>query len=85
MWQNHPENYKGCTIYKRAYIPLGVKQYIPPAQKKNTLQTQLGITYAQVTRQNSYAPRNIEQEPHTNQSSANQWYARLTKHYEKTI
>jgi FtsP/CotA-like multicopper oxidase with cupredoxin domain len=45
-----------------------VKQYTPPAQIKNTLQTQSGIRYAQIIKQNSYKPTNKEQEPHTNQS-----------------
>jgi hypothetical protein len=45
-----------------------VKQYTLPAQIKNTLQTQPGITYAQITKQNSYGHTNFEQEPHTNQS-----------------
>jgi hypothetical protein len=41
-----------------------VKQYTPPVQIKPTLQTQSGITYAQIIKQNSYAPTNIEKEPH---------------------
>jgi membrane-associated HD superfamily phosphohydrolase len=48
--------------------PLRGEQCIPSAQIKRTLQTQPGITYAQVTKKNSYAPTNIEQEPQTNQS-----------------
>jgi hypothetical protein len=35
---------------------------------ENTLQSQPENTYTQVTKQNSYARTNIEQEPHTNQS-----------------
>jgi hypothetical protein len=44
-----------------------VKQYAPPAQIKQTLHTQPGVTYAQISKQNSYAATNIEQEPHINQ------------------
>jgi PAX-interacting protein 1 len=47
----HPANYKGCTVYKdlqkKAYPPLRLKVYTPPAQIKQTLYTQPGITYAQ--------------------------------------
>jgi hypothetical protein len=32
------------------------------------LQTELGITYTQITKQNSYALKNIEQEQQTKQS-----------------
>jgi hypothetical protein len=45
-----------------------LKIYTPLAQIKQTLCTQPGVTYAQITKQNSYAPTNIEQEPHINQS-----------------
>jgi hypothetical protein len=45
-----------------------LKIYIPSAQIKQTLYTQPGVTYAQITKQNSYAATNIEQEPHLNQS-----------------
>jgi hypothetical protein len=72
---NHPANYKGCAVYKglhkKTYPPLCLKQYTPPAQIKQTLYTQLGITYVQITKQNSYAPINIEQEPHINQETSN--------------
>jgi hypothetical protein len=44
-----------------------LKQYIPPAQIKQTLHTQPGVTYAQITKQNSYAATNIEQDQHINQ------------------
>jgi hypothetical protein len=51
---NHPANYKGCTVYedlqKKTYPPLCLKQYTPP---------QPGVTYAQITKQNSYAPTYI--------------------------
>jgi hypothetical protein len=68
---NHPVNYKGCTIYKdlqkKTYSPLHLKQFTPPAQIKQTLHTQPGVTYAQITKQNSYAATNIEQDQHINQ------------------
>jgi hypothetical protein len=32
-----------------------MKQYTPPAEIKQTLHTQPGVTYAQITKQNSYA------------------------------
>jgi hypothetical protein len=61
---NHPANYKECTVYKdlqkKTYQPLRLKQYTPPAQIKQTLHTQPGVTYAQITKQNSYAATNIE-------------------------
>jgi hypothetical protein len=41
---------------KKESIPICLKQYIQP-----------GVTYAQITKQNSYAPTNIKQEPHMNQ------------------
>jgi hypothetical protein len=53
---------------KRAYPPLQVKQYTPPAQIKHTLQNQPGIAYAQIIKQIFYVPTNIEQEPYMNQS-----------------
>jgi hypothetical protein len=50
-------------------IPISrLKLYTPPAQIKQTLCTKPGVTYAQITKLNSYAPTNIEEEPHTNQS-----------------
>jgi hypothetical protein len=61
---NHSTNYKGYTVYKelqkKAHPPLRVKQDTPPAQIKNTLQTQPGLTYAQIAKQNSYAPTILE-------------------------
>jgi hypothetical protein len=45
-----------------------LKQYTPPAQIKQTLHTQPGVTYAQITKQNSYAATNIEQDQHINHS-----------------
>jgi hypothetical protein len=68
---NHPANYKGCTVYKdlqkKKYQPLRLKQYTTLAQIKQTLHTQLGITYAQITKQNTYAITTIEQDQHINQ------------------
>jgi hypothetical protein len=34
---------------------------------KQTLRTQLGVSYAQVTKQEFHVPTNIEQEPHIKQ------------------
>jgi hypothetical protein len=66
----NPANYKGCTVYedlqKKTCPPLCLKQYTPPAQIKQTLHNQTGVTYAQITKQNSYAATNIEQDPHIN-------------------
>jgi hypothetical protein len=47
-----------------------VKQYTPLAQIKNTLPTQPGITYAQITKQNSSLLTNVEQEPQTDRYAA---------------
>jgi hypothetical protein len=43
-----------------------LKQYTPPAQIKQTLHTQPGVAYAQITKQNSYAATNVEQDQHVN-------------------
>jgi hypothetical protein len=60
-----------------------VKQYIGPAQIKNTLQTQPGITYAQISI--SMHPH-IEQEQHTNQSHQQTSVMNdLKKHDEKPV
>jgi hypothetical protein len=45
-----------------------LKQHTPPAQIKQTLHTQPGVTYTQITKQNSYAATNIEQDQHINQT-----------------
>jgi hypothetical protein len=45
-----------------------MKIYTPPAQIKQTLDTQPGVTYSQIIKQNSFPPTNIEQEPHIKQS-----------------
>jgi hypothetical protein len=42
--------------------------YTPPAQIKQSLRTQPGVSYAQVTKQEFHAPTNIEQQPHIKQS-----------------
>jgi hypothetical protein len=39
-----------------------------PEQIKQILYTKPGVMYAQISKQNSYACTNIEQEPHINQS-----------------
>jgi hypothetical protein len=44
-----------------------LKQYIPPARINQTLHTQPGVTYAQITKQSSYIATNIEQDQHINQ------------------
>jgi hypothetical protein len=54
------------NLQKKTYPPLSLKQYTPPAQIKQTLHTQPGVTYAQITKQNSYAVTNIEQDRHIN-------------------
>jgi hypothetical protein len=43
------------------------QSYSSPEQIKQILYTQPGVTYAQISKQNSYACTNIEQEPHINQ------------------
>jgi hypothetical protein len=57
---SHSVIYKGCTVHNRKHNHLTIWKY--------TLHTQLGVTYAQTTERNSYAPTSIEQEPHINQS-----------------
>jgi hypothetical protein len=47
--------------------PLHLKQCTPSAQIKQTLHTQPEVTYPQITKQNSYAATNIEQDQHINQ------------------
>jgi hypothetical protein len=62
-----------------------LKQYTPPAQIKQTLHTQTGVTYAQITKQNSYAATNIEQDQHINQphQQTNDIQDLKKKYYEK--
>jgi hypothetical protein len=55
------------TYKNKTYSPLHLKQYTPPAQIKQTLHTQPGVTYAQITKHNSYAATTIEQNQHINQ------------------
>jgi hypothetical protein len=64
--------------------PLHLKQYTP-AQIKQALHTQPGITYAQITKQNSYAATNIEQDQHINQplQQTSDIGTRLKKYDEK--
>jgi hypothetical protein len=61
-----------CTVYKdlqkETYPLLRLKQRTPPAQIKQTLHTQPGVTYARITKQNSYTVTNIEYDQHINQS-----------------
>jgi hypothetical protein len=68
---NHPANYKGRKVYKdlqkKTYQPLRLKQYTPLAQIKQTLHTRPDVTYAQVTKQNTYATTTIERDQHINQ------------------
>jgi hypothetical protein len=44
-----------------------LKKCTSPAQIKQTLHTQPGVTFAQITKQNSYAATDIEQDQHINQ------------------
>jgi hypothetical protein len=71
----------GCTVCKvlekKTYPPLPLKQFTPLAQIKQTLHTQPGVTYAQITKQNSYAATNKPT------SSANHQYTMLKKCDEK--
>jgi hypothetical protein len=55
-------------LQKKTYPSLHSKIYTPPAQIEQTLYTQPGITYAQITNQNSRTPTNIEQDSHIIQS-----------------
>jgi hypothetical protein len=81
---NHPANYKGCTVYKdlqkKTYPPLRLKIYTPLAQIKQTLHTQPGVTYAHITKQNSYSPTNRERITHKEISSGNQRYTGIKKY-----
>jgi hypothetical protein len=70
--------------YRKACPPLRVKQYTPLAQIKNILH-QPGITYAQRTEQNSYAPTTIDQVPQTDQSHQETSEMRTLKHDESPV
>jgi hypothetical protein len=52
---------------KKTCQSLRLKQYTPPAQIKQTLHSQPGVTYAQITKQNTCATTTIEQDQHINQ------------------
>jgi hypothetical protein len=56
---------RSTRTYKRKHTHLS-KQYTPPAQIKQALHTQPVVTYTQITKQNSYAATNIEQDLHIN-------------------
>jgi hypothetical protein len=60
-----------------------LKQHTPPAQIKQTLHTQPGVTYAQKTKQNSYAATNIEQGQHINQSHQQTNHIQDLKKYDE--
>jgi hypothetical protein len=51
-------------VQKKADPPLRPKIYTPPAQIKTTY-IQPGITYAQITKQNSYPPPQTQRKNHT--------------------
>lgn len=72
-----------CTIYKelqRALLssrvdeytlpPPRVDEYTLPDQHKRALHTQTGITYAQISKQNSYAPTDIHRSRATDRSKS---------------
>jgi hypothetical protein len=86
---NHPANYKGCTVYKdlqkKTYQPLRQKQYIPPAQLKQTLHTQPGVTYAQITKQNISTTITQEQDHHINQPLRQPSDIQDLRHLMKTL
>jgi hypothetical protein len=58
--------YKKDLQYKK-YPSLRLKQYTPPTLIKQTLLPQPGVTYAQITKQNSNAVTNTEQFQHIKQ------------------
>jgi membrane-associated HD superfamily phosphohydrolase len=62
-----------------------LKQYTPPAQIKHDLYTQPGVTYAQITKQNSYSPTNVEQELHTNQPHQQTSKVQDLKKYDESL
>jgi hypothetical protein len=47
-------------LQKKTYPHFRLKIYTPLAQLKQTVYTQSGVTYAHVTKQNSYNPTQIE-------------------------
>jgi hypothetical protein len=84
---NHPANYKGCAVYKgvqkKTYPPLRLKQYTPPAQIKQTLHTQPGVTCSSKQTKflccNKYRARST----HKPTSSANHQYTGNKRYDEK--
>jgi hypothetical protein len=54
-------------LQKKTYPPLSPKIYTPPAELQQTVNTQPGVTYAQVTKQNSYTLTQIENVQYMNQ------------------
>jgi hypothetical protein len=52
-------------LQKKIYPTLHPKSYNSPAQIKQTLYTQPGVSYAQITKQNSYTPAPLEEVPNT--------------------
>jgi hypothetical protein len=63
-------------LQKKTYPPLRSKIYTPPTQIKQTLRTQPGVSYAQVTKYRARAT-------YKTISSTNQRYAGIKKYYEK--
>jgi hypothetical protein len=58
-------------VYKdqqKTFPPLRPKIYVPPPHLKQTLHTQSGVTYSQITKHNSSAPSHIDDELHINTS-----------------
>jgi hypothetical protein len=71
-------------LQKKTHPPLYLKIYAPPAPIKQTLYTHPGSNISSITKQNSYAPTNIEQVPHINQSHQHTTDKQeLQKYYEK--
>jgi hypothetical protein len=57
--------YKG--LQKKIYPPLCPKIFTPPEQLKQTVHTQPGVAYAELTKQKSYTHTQIENVQNTNQ------------------
>jgi hypothetical protein len=64
LWWKSSWELQGMYGLQGPTTPLHFKIHTPPAQIKQTLYTQPRATYTHITKQNSYAPTNIEQEPH---------------------
>jgi hypothetical protein len=56
-----------------------------PAQIRQILHTQPGVTYAQIAKQNSYAATNIEQDQHINQPLQQTSYIQDLKNMMKSL